>query len=51
MRENARYVMDNQAEFSIQMAKKNGTNNPFLFKAGKEVIDKMARANAAVLSR
>ncbi len=49
LRENARYVMDNQAEFSIQMAK-NGTNNPFLFKAGKEVIDKMARANAAVLA-
>ena len=49
LQQNAKYVMDNQAEFSIQMAK-NGTNNPFLFKAGKEVIDKMARANAAVLA-
>jgi len=49
LQQNAKYVMDNQAEFSMQMAK-NGTNNPFLFKAGKEVIDKMARANAAVLA-
>ena len=49
LQQNAKYVMDNQAEFSMQMAK-NGTNNPFLFKAGKQVIDKMARANAAVLA-
>ena len=49
LRENAKYVMQNQAEFSQQMAK-NGVNNPYLFQAGKGIIDKMAMVNAEVLA-
>lgn len=49
LRANAKYVMENQSEFSAQMAK-NGVNNPFLFQAGKGIIDKMAMVNAKVLA-
>ena len=43
----ADYVINNQQAFSKEMAK-NGINNPFLFNAGKNLIDEMARASTTI---
>ena len=49
LEKNAEYIINNQAEFSKQMSK-NGVNNPYLFDAGKALIDDMARATMDIKS-
>ena len=49
LEKNAEYIINNQAEFSKQMSK-NGVNNPYLFDAGKALIDDMARATMNIKS-
>jgi len=49
LEKNAEYIINNQAEFSKQMSK-NGVNNPYLFDAGKVLIDDMARATMNIKS-
>ena len=47
LEKNAEYIINNQAEFSKQMSK-NGVNNPYLFDAGKALIDDMAKATISI---
>jgi hypothetical protein len=49
LEKNAEYIINNQAEFSKQMSK-NGVNNPYLFDAGKVLIDDMAKATMNIKS-
>jgi len=49
LEKNAEYIINNQAEFSKQMSK-NGVNNPYLFDAGKALIDDMAKATMNIKS-